>query len=184
MTDFLTDWLTLLTNNVFNSLKNYFINYFNHLLHRLIGRCRDDSYFIVIARQQILRINANKFWALMRINSQDSIRSSFVLHHVALSLMVSPISARRVRFERGWVTVTDRWLSRMHGFSGEVPRRGTLTDEWPDDFRKVGMVASTLLSMVTEGWIYYVSGLAIMSVGMMGRRMTGRHRRTETASLL
>ena len=29
----------------------------------------------------------------------------------------------------------------------------------------------------------YVSGLAIMSVGMTGRRMTGRHRRTGIASL-
>ena len=48
-------------------------------------------------------------------------------------------------------------------------------------FRKVGIVSSSLLSMVTEGWIFYVSGLAIMSVGMMGHHMTGCHRRTRTA---
>ena len=90
---------------------------------------------------------------------------------------------RRARLVCGWVTMTDRGLSRMHGFSAKVSRWVTLTDEWPDDFRKVGIVTSTLLSRVTEGWIFYVSGLAIMSVGMTGCRMTGRHRRTGTASV-
>ena len=123
--------------------------------------------------------------------------------------------------------------------------RVTLTDEWPNDFRKVGIKTLTLPSRVTEGWIFFntifvsshmypenpkgtqvivgsmnmgyisdtarnrthnlfrlkrepiplghsdgqyiifhVSWLAIMSVGMTGRRMTGRHRRTGTASFL
>ena len=53
-----------------------------------------------------------------------------------------------------------------------------LPDEWLDEFRKVGIVTSTLLPRVTESWIFYVSGLAMMSVGMTVRRMTGRHRRT------
>ena len=44
--------------------------------------------------------------------------------------------------------------------------------------QKVGIVTTTLLPKVTESWIFYVSGLAMMSVGMTGRRMTGRHRRT------
>ena len=30
----------------------------------------------------------------------------------------------------------------MHCFSGKVPRRVTLTDGWPDDFRKVEIVTS------------------------------------------
>ena len=33
--------------------------------------------------------------------------------------------------------MTDRRLSHMHGFSAKV--RVILTDEWPDDFRKVGI---------------------------------------------
>ena len=30
---------------------------------------------------------------------------------------------------RGWVTMTDQGLSRIHGFSAKVPRRVTLVDE-------------------------------------------------------
>ena len=41
----------------------------------------------------------------------------------------------------------------------------------------------TLPSRVTEGCVFYVSGQAIMSVGMKRRRMTGHHRqRTGKAS--
>ena len=67
----------------------------------------------------------------------------------------------------------------------QVPRRVTSTDEWPDDFRKVGIVTLSLLSRVTEGWIFYVSGLAIMSVSisMTVLHLTGCHRRTGTASV-
>ena len=82
----------------------------------------------------------------------------------------------------GWISVTDRELSHLHGFSAKV--RVTLTDEWPDDFHKVGIVTLTLTSRVTESWIFYVSGLAILLVGMTGRRVTGRHRRTGTASYI
>ena len=45
---------------------------------------------------------------------------------------------RRARLVRGWVIVTDRGLSHMHGFSGKIPRPVTLTYERPDDFCKVG----------------------------------------------
>ena len=44
--------------------------------------------------------------------------------------------------------------------NSKVPRRLTLPGEWTDEFRKVGIVTSSLLSRVTEGWIFYVSGLA------------------------
>ena len=37
----------------------------------------------------------------------------------------------------------------MHGFSAKV--QVALTDEWSDDFRKVGIVTLTLTSRVTEG---------------------------------
>ena len=47
------------------------------------------------------------------------------------------------------------------------------TDEWPGDFCKVEIVTLTLPSRVTEGWIFHVSGLAIMSVSMTRRRMKG-----------
>ena len=40
----------------------------------------------------------------------------------------------------------------------------------------------TLPSRVTEGLLFHVSRLAIMSVGMLERYTTGRHRRTGTAS--
>ena len=39
------------------------------------------------------------------------------------------VKPRRARLVRGWVTLTDRRLSHMHGFSGKIPRRVTLTYE-------------------------------------------------------
>ena len=77
-----------------------------------------------------------------------------------------------------WMSVTDQELSHIHAFSAKV--LVILIDEWPDDFRKVGIKTLTLSSRVMEGWIFYVSGLAIilMSVGMTVRRMTGCHRST------
>ena len=69
---------------------------------------------------------------------------------------------RRARLVCGWVTMTNRGLLHMHAWflrkTRKVPRRVTLPDEWPDEFRKVGIVTSTLLSRVTESWIFYVSG--------------------------
>ena len=44
--------------------------------------------------------------------------------------------------------------------NSKVQGRLTLPGEWTDEFRKVGIVTSSLLSRVTEGWIFYVSGLA------------------------
>ena len=52
------------------------------------------------------------------------------------------------------------------------------------DSRKVEIVTLTLPPRATEGWIFYFSGLALMPVSMTGRRMTGRHRRTGTASII
>ena len=75
------------------------------------------------------------------------------------------VKQRRARLVREWLTVTDRGLLHMHGFSAKVPRRVTLTDEWPDDFRKVGMVTLTLLSRVTEGWKFVVSSWNRHNVG-------------------
>ena len=85
----------------------------------------------------------------------------------------SPVSTWMLG-EHDW----SRTIALMHGFSAKVPRRVTWTDEWPDDFRKVRIVTLTLTSRVMDGWIFNVSGLAIMSVGKTGSRITGRHRRT------
>ena len=72
----------------------------------------------------------------------------------------------------------------MHGFSAKVPRQVTLIDEWPGDFCKVEIETLTLPSRVTEGWIFHVSGLAIMSVSMTRRHVMEHHRRTGTASFI
>ena len=118
-------------------------------------------------------INENKISKLIR--PLLAVRSCYIMPSWFLQ-----VKQRRARLVRGWVTVTDRGLSRMYGFSAR--------DGWhiADAVRKVGIVTSTLLSRVTEGWILYVSGLAIyiMSVGMTGRRLTGYHRYTRTASNL
>ena len=89
-------------------------------------------------------------------------------YHVALSHMVSSLKLCN------FVTVTDRGLSHIHSYSENLPRRVTLIDEWPDDFRKVGIVTLT-----PSRGIFSVSDLAIKSVRMT---ITGRHRRTGTAS--
>ena len=52
-------------------------------------------------------------------------------YHIALSHIwfLSLVKQRRARLVRGWVIVTDRELSHMHGFSAKVPIRVTLIDE-------------------------------------------------------
>ena len=142
-------------------------------------------WFVVIVRRTIFRIRdrscvASCYWLC---GDSGIVLSCRIIAHG----FSAEVKQRRARLVRGCMgacmTVTDRGLSHIHGFSAKVPRRVTLADEWPDDFRKVEVVTLTLPSRVMEGWIFYVSGLTIMSVGMTGRRMTGRHRRTGTASI-
>ena len=84
-----------------------------------------------------------------------------VLCHVIAHGFSVEVKQRRARLVPKWVT--DRGLSHMHGFSGKITRWVTLTYdyEWPDDFCTVGDTL-TLPSRVTEGWIFNVSGLAII----------------------
>ena len=145
--------------------------------------CRWFVFHSNCPMKNFLRINANKF----SVNNSSVVGR---LHRRVASCYIMlryhtwflQVKQCRARLVHGWVTMTDRGLSRMHGFSAKVLRRVTLTDEWPNDFCKVGIVTLIVLSRVPEGWIFYVSRLAIMSVGMMRHRMTGRHWRTGTAS--
>ena len=77
-----------------------------------------------------------------------------------------------------WMGDHDQSKTIAHAKFESAETGDILPDKWLDEFRKVGMVTSTLLPRVTESWIFYVSGLAMMSVGMPGRRMAGRHQRT------
>ena len=60
-----------------------------------------------------------------RLASRWLVLSCYVIAH-GFSVQVKQ---RRARLVRGWVTVTDRGPSLMHGFSGKIPRWVTLTYE-------------------------------------------------------
>ena len=76
-----------------------------------------------------------------RTNSQNSrpqlcgvvlgcgVRRVIMSHYRAWFLFSAKLSNVELVSIRGWVTVTDRGLSHMHGFSAKVPRRVTLTNE-------------------------------------------------------
>ena len=91
------------------------------------------------------------------------------------------VKQSRARLVRGWMSVTDRGLSRMHGFSMKV--RVTLTDEWPDDFRKVGIVTLTP-TLQGHGRLNILCFWTGHNVSRHdgAPHVMGRHRRTGTAS--
>ena len=120
---------------------------------------------------------------ILRIRDRCCVASCYWLCGVVLPCRViehsffAEAKQRSARLVRGWVTVTDRGLSRTLGFCAKV--RVTLTDEWPDD------CGDSDLNPTLQGHgrlNIYLCIWTSHNVGMTEYRMTGRHRRTETAS--
>ena len=127
-------------------------------------------WFVVIARRK----NTSKF-AITQLYSCAVLRWLIVLScRVIAHGFFNEAKQRRSWLVRGWVTLTDQrlshaWFLRENTETGDIDLWMTMND--PMTF--VTWDTLILPSMVTEGWIFYASGLAIMSVGLMGRRMTG-----------
>ena len=88
---------------------------------------------------------------ILRIRDRSCVRRSVIMSRYRTWFLRDQTITSTSVCIRGWMSVIDQGLSLMHGFSAKV--RVILTNEWPDDFRKVGIVALTPPCRVTEGWI-------------------------------